>query len=76
MVAARVAMAGLVVVFLAGAWLVAAPFVLRFQHAGAPWTGAARMDVLVGGVLVVAAFTGFFVALGVRVREMYQTAER
>jgi hypothetical protein len=72
----RSAMAGFVVVFLAGAWLVAAPFVLRFQHAGAPWTGAARMDVVVGAVLAVAAFAGFFVALGVRVREMYQITQR
>lgn len=72
----RAAMAGLVVVFLAGAWLIAAPFVLRFQHAGAPWTGAARMDVVVGAVLAVAAFAGFFVALGVRVKEMYQTVQR
>lgn len=69
-------MAGFVVVFLAGTWLIAAPFVLRFQHAGAPWTGAARMDVVVGAVLAVAAFAGFFVALGVRVKEMYQTAQR
>ncbi len=72
----RSAIAGFVVVFCAGAWLVAAPFVLRFQHAGAPWTGAARMDVVVGAVLAVAAFAGFFVALGVRVREMYQIARR
>jgi cytochrome c oxidase assembly factor CtaG len=72
----RLAMGGLVVLFLAGAWLVAAPFALRFQHAGTPWTGATRMDMAVGGVLVVAAFTGFFVALGGRVREMYADASR
>ena len=49
-----VVVGGLVVLFLAGAWLVAAPFALRFQHAGTPWTGATRMDMAVGGVLVVA----------------------
>jgi hypothetical protein len=67
----RAAMASLVVIFLTGAWLIAAPFALRFQLAGAPWTGAARMDVLVGAGLAVAAFAGFFVALAGRVREMY-----
>lgn len=67
----RVGMAGLVIVFTAGAWLIAAPFVLRFQPSGAHWTGAARMDVLVGGVLAVAGFAGFFVALSGRVKELY-----
>ncbi len=72
----RLAMGGLVVLFLAGAWLVAAPFALRFQHSGATWTGATRMDMAVGGALAVAAFAGFFVALGGRVREMYAEAAR
>jgi hypothetical protein len=75
-VVSRVAMGGLVVLFLAGAWLVAAPFVLRFQHAGAPWTGPTRMDMAVGGVLAAASFAGFFVALSGRVREMYAEAAR
>jgi hypothetical protein len=69
-------MGGLVVLFLTGAWLIAAPFALRFQHAGAIWTGATRMDMMVGGVLAAAAFTGFFVALAGRVREMYAEAAR
>ena len=72
----RLAMGALVVVFGAGAWLIAAPFVLRFQPSGAHWTGASRMDVLIGAVLAVAGFTGFFVALGGRVREMYQESRR
>jgi hypothetical protein len=67
----RLGMAALVVVFLAGAWLIAAPFVLRFQPAGARWILASRMDVVVGGVLAVAGFAGFFVALAGRVRERY-----
>ena len=69
-------MGGLVVLFLVGAWLIAAPFALRFQHAGAGWTSATRMDMAVGGVLASAAFTGFFVALAGRVREMYAEAAR
>jgi hypothetical protein len=75
-VVSRVAMGGLVLLFLAGAWLVAAPFALRFQHPGAAWTGATRMDMAVGGGLVAAAFTGFFVGLSGRVREMYADAAR
>lgn len=71
----RAGMTGLVTVFLTGSWLVAAPFVLRFQHHGAPWTSATQMDVGVGGVLAVAGSVGFFVALGGRVRELYAEAE-
>jgi hypothetical protein len=68
-------MAGLVIVFGVGAWLIAAPFVLRFQPSGAHWTGAARMDVLVGGLLAVAGFAGFFVVLSGRVKELYAARE-
>jgi hypothetical protein len=75
-VVSRAAMGGLLIVFLAGAWLVAAPFALRFQHTGAPWTGATRMDMAVGGALAGAAFAGFFIALGGRVREMYAEMAR
>jgi hypothetical protein len=75
-VVSRFAMAALVVVFLTGAWLIAAPFVLRFQPSGAHWIGASRMDMVTGGVLVVAGVTGFFVALGGRVRELYQESHR
>jgi hypothetical protein len=67
----RWGMGALVIVFGAGAWLIAAPFVLRFQPPGAPWIGASRMDVVVGGVLAAAGFAGFFVALAGRVRELY-----
>jgi hypothetical protein len=67
----RAGLAGLVIIFLTGAWLVAAPFALRFQPSGAHWTGAARMDVLVGAGLAAGAFIGFFVALAGRVRELY-----
>ena len=72
----RVAMVALVVVSGAGGWLIAAPFVLRFQPSGAHWTGASKMDVLVGAVLAVTGFAGFFVALAGRVRELYQESRR
>ena len=51
-----------------------APFVLRYRPAGAPWTGAARLDVAVGAALAAAGFGGFFTALAGRVRELYAQA--
>jgi hypothetical protein len=71
----RFALAGLLAVAAIGAWLIAAPFVLRYQRSGAPWTGAARMDIAVGVVLVLAGLAGFFTALAGRVRELYAEAE-
>ena len=67
----KIAAAGLLTMVAAGAWLVAAPFVVRYQPAGAPWTGAARMDVAVGAIVAAAGFAGFFAALAGRVRELY-----
>jgi len=70
----RLALAGLAAIFTIGAWLVAAPFVLRYQPAGAPWTGPARLDVVVGAALAAAGFGGFFTAPAGRVRELYAQA--
>jgi hypothetical protein len=70
----RIALGGLVAIFGIGAWLVAAPFVLRYQPAGAPWTTATRTDVAVGAILAAAGFAGFFAALAGRVRELYAEA--
>jgi hypothetical protein len=64
-------MAGLALIVASGAWLVVAPFALRFQAPGAHWTAATRIDVLIGLILVTAGLTGFFTALAGRVREMY-----
>ena len=72
----KIALGGLLVMAATGAWLVAAPFVLRFQPAGAPWTGPARMDVAVGAIVAAVGFAGFFVALAGRVRALYAQAER
>ena len=70
----RFALAGLVTIFAAGAWLVAAPFAMRYQPAGAPWTGAARMDVAVGAILAATGLAGFLAGLAGRVRELYAEA--
>ena len=72
----KVALGGLLVMAATGAWLVAAPFVVRYQPAGAPWTGAARMDVAVGAVVAAAGLAGFFAALAGRVNDLYAAAAR
>jgi hypothetical protein len=75
-VVSKIALGGLLVMVATGAWLVAAPFVVRYQSAGAPWTGPARMDVAVGAFVAAAGLTGFFVALAGRVRALYADADR
>jgi len=70
----RLALAGIAVIFAVGVRLIVAPVVLRYQPAGAPWTGAARLDVFVGSALAAAGFGGFFTALAGRVRELYGQA--
>ena len=70
----RLALAGIAAIFAAGAWLIVAPFVLRYQAVGAPWTAAARLDVFVGSALAAAGLGGFFAALAGRVRELYAQA--
>jgi hypothetical protein len=68
------ALAGLAAIFAIGAWLVAAPFVLRYQPAGARWTGAARLDVAVGAALAVVAAAAFLTALAGRIGDLYAQA--
>jgi hypothetical protein len=75
-VVSKIALGGLLVMAATGAWLIAAPFVLRYQPAGAPWTGAARMDVTVGAIVTCAGLVGFFAALAGRVRALYAEADR
>lgn len=70
----KVGTAGITAIFGAGLWLIAAPFALRFQRAGAGWTGTTRTDVIIGAVLAVAAFIGAFGVLAGRVRELYSDA--
>ena len=67
----KIALGGLLAMLAAGAWLIAAPFVVRYQPAGAPWSGPARLDVAVGAIVATAGFAGFFAVLTGRVRELY-----
>ena len=69
--------AGLVMIaliFLAGLWLLAAPFALRYQHPHAAWTGLTRADVGIGSALAVTGLGGMLAVIAGRVREMYADA--
>jgi hypothetical protein len=68
---ARIALGGLLAMVAVGAWLIAAPFAVRYQPAGARWTGPARMDMAVGAIVATVGFAGFFLALAGQVRELY-----
>jgi hypothetical protein len=70
----RLGVAGVLAVFAAGVWLVAAPFALRSQAAGAGWTGATKTDVITGGVLAAAGFAGIFAMIAGQVGELYRDA--
>ena len=74
MVVSRVGLAGVVAVFAAGIWLVAAPFALGYQPTGAGWTGATKTDVILGGLLAVAGFAGLFGVTAGRVTQLYADA--
>jgi cytochrome bd-type quinol oxidase subunit 2 len=67
----RVGTGVIAVLFLAGLWLVAAPFALRFQPPHHAWGGATKADVIVGGLLAATCFGGLLAVLAGRVREMY-----
>jgi hypothetical protein len=73
-VVTRVGVAGVLAVFAAGVWLVAAPFALGYQAAGVGWTGATKTDVITGGVLAAAGFVGIFAVIAGRVGELYRDA--
>ncbi len=64
----------IVLIFLAGLWLVAAPFAARFQPPHAAWTGITRTDVVLGAVLAVTGLGGVLAVIAARVREMYADA--
>ena len=74
MVVTRAGVACVLAVFGAGLWLVAAPFALGYQPAGAGWTGATKTDVITGGLLAVAGFAGLFGVAAGRVVELYADA--
>lgn len=74
MVVSRVGLVGVVAVFAAGIWLVAAPFAVGWQLPGAGWTGATKTDVITGGLLAIAGFAGLFGVTVGRIGELYADA--
>jgi hypothetical protein len=73
-VVSRVGLGGVIAVLAAGLWLVAAPFAVGYQQAGAGWTGATKTDVIAGALLAVAGFAGLFGVTAGRVTELYADA--
>jgi hypothetical protein len=69
----KAGLAGIVVVFCTGIWLIAAPFALRFQPAGTRWVLATQTSVIVGGLLAVTAFAVFFLTLALHIRASYDS---
>jgi hypothetical protein len=70
----RVGVAGVIAVFAAGIWLVAAPFAAGYQLPGAGWTGATKTDVITGCLLAVAGFAGLLGVAAGRAIELYADA--
>ncbi|MFG1709772.1 hypothetical protein ACFLIM_42010 [Nonomuraea sp. M3C6] len=70
----KLGMVGLALIFLAGVGLVAAPFITGQQQMREPWTAATRDDVIVGAVLAVLGFAGFFTALAGHVADLYRSS--
>jgi hypothetical protein len=70
----RAGLAMIALIFLAGLWLVAAPFAVRYQPPHAAWTGMTRADVGIGAALAVTGFGGMIAVIAGRVREMYADA--
>jgi hypothetical protein len=73
-VVSRIGLAGVAAVFAAGVWLVAAPFAMGYQLAGAGWTGTTKTDVITGGLLAAGGFAGLFGVAAGRVVELYADA--
>ena len=68
----RVGVAGVLAVFAAGVWLIAAPFALGYQPPRVGWAGATKTDVITGGVLAAAGFIGLVAVIAGQVGELYR----
>ncbi len=72
----KVAVTALVVVLLAGGWLVVAPFVVGFQAVGAHWTTLTRVDLWLGGGLLGLGFVALVTYVIAGLRELHVRALR
>ncbi|WP_049557953.1 SPW repeat domain-containing protein [Nonomuraea sp. SBT364] len=67
---AKLGVSALVLLFLAGLWLVAAPFVVGYQPSGAAYTDATVNDLWVGGGLAGLSFIALVVYAADALREL------
>lgn len=72
----RLGVAALVVAFLGGLWLMAAPFIVGYQGRSASWTHGTINIFAVGGGVAVLAFAALVVVAGGVLVELSRTAQR
>ncbi|HUZ03421.1 MAG TPA: hypothetical protein VMU89_24010 [Thermomicrobiaceae bacterium] len=65
----------LLLVLVAGAWLISAPVAIGFQPTGAAWLTATKNDVAVGGLLVAVALVGVLGFLMLALRDLVRAAD-
>jgi hypothetical protein len=61
--------------FCCGLWLIAAPFLLRYQPPGGRWVLLTETSVVIGAILAAAGFAAVFVVIARRVHELYSTVD-
>ncbi|MEU6723498.1 hypothetical protein ABZ917_07285 [Nonomuraea wenchangensis] len=67
---AKLGVSALVVLFLGGLWLVAAPFAVGYQPRGAEYADATVNDLWVGGGLIGIAFVALVIYAADALREL------
>jgi hypothetical protein len=67
----KVAVTALVLVLLAGGWLVVAPFALKFQPVGAHWATLTRVDLWLGGGLLALGVVALVIYVIAGLRELH-----
>ncbi|MER6513332.1 hypothetical protein ABT158_41435 [Nonomuraea sp. NPDC001636] len=67
---AKLGISALVLLFLTGLWLVAAPFAVGYQPRGAVYTDATVNDLWVGGGLAAVSFVALVVYAADSLREL------
>jgi hypothetical protein len=67
---AKLGVSALVLLFLAGLWMVAAPFAVGYQPRGAGYVDATINDLWVGGGVAAAAFVALVIYAADSLREL------
>ncbi|GAA3472710.1 hypothetical protein [Nonomuraea roseola] len=66
----KLGVAALILLFVGGLWLVAAPFAVGYQPRGDEWTDATINDLWIGGLLAGGAFVTLVVYAADALREL------